>query len=791
MPMWFWNDELTEAELRRQIGEFHAKGLGGFILHPRTGLSRRIGYLTPEFFRLVKAAVTEAARLGLKVILYDEAGYPAGSARGRVVAQNPDWAAKCIFPLSHPVHGPARGFWRPNPGRALTQRLVSVTAARERADGTLDPDSWCGLAWDEHELVAYDLPAGDWLIVAVWEGHSGGTTRGAFAEEEDGHALAPPAADLLREDAMAFFIRCTYDAYYAHLQEHFGTTILAMFTDEPTPTGRINDERWRERIRPWTPGFLTHLQSWWPEDVKGWLPALWWDCGPRTTKFRTAFRSAVQARLTETFYDPISRWCRDHGVALTGHAAHSDEMSNLRTFQWPGQDIVWRMIEPGKPTALEGPDSVTAKAASSAARLGARRFNVVEVFGAYGWRLNFDEIKWLLDWHFVRGTNLIFPHAAFYSIRGRRTFESEPDVALHNGWWPHFGLLGDYGRRMCWLFSDGEQVCAVGVLSDGDHLSWRAAAVLHRHQQDFIFIDDRGLAEARVEGNRLVAGTQALRVIIVDAPGHASPAAVARLKEFRAAGGVVLPTWTETDLPGKVVAAVGREVEWVGPPARDLRVLHYRKGDLDFHLLSNEGETELAGEVKLQMEGRVEVWDALTGSTMPYPAKVVTNGGMRVSVCLPRRETLILAVDPASSPYTAAVAPMRPGATVAALEGPWMVADPEGRAVDAPGLGDWAKAKGWETFSGTLSYATSFALGDGPRPRFLDLGQVGDIAEVHLNGIPLGVRGWAPYLLDLGEAIRTGANQLEVKVTNSMANAYDGLQLPSGLIGPVVLRTGD
>ncbi|MEO2006552.1 MAG: hypothetical protein ABGY41_20930, partial [Candidatus Poribacteria bacterium] len=54
MPFWFWNDDLDENEIRRQIQEFHAKGFGGFIPHARTGLSRRIGYLTEGYFRLVR-----------------------------------------------------------------------------------------------------------------------------------------------------------------------------------------------------------------------------------------------------------------------------------------------------------------------------------------------------------------------------------------------------------------------------------------------------------------------------------------------------------------------------------------------------------------------------------------------------------------------------------------------------------------------------------------------------------------------------------------------------------------
>ena len=80
VPFWFWNDDLNEHELLRQLREFYAKGFGGVLIHPRIGLSRRVGYLTPEYFRLVRIVVAECERLGLKVVLYDEGGYQIGRA---------------------------------------------------------------------------------------------------------------------------------------------------------------------------------------------------------------------------------------------------------------------------------------------------------------------------------------------------------------------------------------------------------------------------------------------------------------------------------------------------------------------------------------------------------------------------------------------------------------------------------------------------------------------------------------------------------------------------------------
>ena len=95
IPLWFWNDDLQEEVLLEQLHAFYEAGFGGVAPHPRLGLSRRVGYLTDEYFRLLRLVVTEAARLGMKIILYDEGSYPSGTANGAVVAENPQYASQC------------------------------------------------------------------------------------------------------------------------------------------------------------------------------------------------------------------------------------------------------------------------------------------------------------------------------------------------------------------------------------------------------------------------------------------------------------------------------------------------------------------------------------------------------------------------------------------------------------------------------------------------------------------------------------------------------------------------
>ena len=111
----------------------------------------------------------------------------------------------------------------------------------------------------------------------------------------------------------------------------------------------------------------------------------------------------------------------------------------------------------------------------------------------------------------------------------------------------------------------------------------------------------------------------------------------------------------------------------------------------------------------------------------------------------------------------------------------------DGEPIPGLGLGDWSRHPGLELFSGTLCYRTVFDIASAADHGELDLGAVGDIAEALLDGEPAGVRMWAPYRIPLAGPVVAGRHTLEVRVTNSMANACEGAQLPSGLMGPMRL----
>jgi hypothetical protein len=94
-------------------------------------------------------------------------------------------------------------------------------------------------------------------------------------------------------------------------------------------------------------------------------------------------------------------------------------------------------------------------------------------------------------------------------------------------------------------------------------------------------------------------------------------------------------------------------------------------------------------------------------------------------------------------------------------------------------LESWTEDPRSEHFSGTGRYEIDFQLpGEYVRngvELFLDLGSVGNVAEVVLNGRNVGVAWMQPYQLPVTEAVRSGANHLTILVTNTLINYVSGM----------------
>ncbi|NUQ62663.1 MAG: hypothetical protein HUU20_09250 [Pirellulales bacterium] len=773
MPFWFWNDELDNAEIARQMAEFRRQGVFGFVIHGRIGLPQEIPYMGDRWLDHVRFAVDEAARTGMHVCLYDEGMYPSGSAHGAVVRSNSAFAAKGLSARSQEIDGPAK-LRIENP---VEGSLVAAVAARRNGDA-VDLD---GALVTDKPGEEMSLPEGQWRVVTFSCVSSGGRIRGVHFGEDDGQPGAPPAADLLDPDSVRAFLRFAYEPYYEKLKDHFGKTVFAVFTDEPSELGRGA----KRGLQPWTGSLADDFRRRRGYSLLPLLPALFMEAGPRTERVRQDFKLTLAERLDETYYQQLSQWCADHGVELTGHPSGSDEIRPLRLFQLPGQDMVWRWVLPGQPTMLEGANSTVAKCSSSVARHDARRRNANEIYGAYGWHLTMDEMKGLADWLMVRGVNLLYPHAFYYSVREQRAYERPPDLGMHNAWWPCYRQFADYTSRLCGLLTDSRQVCDVAVLSVANHLPWRAARWLFQNQVDFNYLEDwRLLEQSKLEGATMQVGAMTYRLVIVDHDEPLAAPVAASLDAFKKAGGLV--RYCRSEPTAELVSGLHRDLA-VEPPSPDLRYAHVQKYGMDFYLLTNEGEGPIDTAVTFRVRGKAEWFDPWTAEFHPAMAASEGQDGA-IRVRLRRRESLVLSIDPTQPPEKATPQPRTPSLE-APIDGPWKLADASGRQL-ARALDDWRVAPELTEFAGTLRYETAFDAATKPGKRYeLDLGGVGDWTVVWLNGRKVGVRFWAPYEFDVTESIRDGRNELRVEVTNSWANKHAPKDArASGLFGPVVLR---
>jgi hypothetical protein len=256
-----------------------------------------------------------------------------------------------------------------------------------------------------------------------------------------------------------------------------------------------------------------------------------------------------------------------------------------------------------------------------------------------------------------------------------------------------------------------------------------------------------------------------------------------------------------------------------GSLARRLAWTHRRGEGLDVYFISNQTGAQRELEASLRAAGRVpELWDAVTGERRAAPSWRIEDGRTLLPLRLAPAGSVFIVMRDAVERTGADAGPNwhdpRPAGEIA---GPWRVrfdvgiggpADP----VVFERLTDWTRHAdpAIRHYSGTAAYRNNFewnTAAHAARRVWLDVGRVGHIAEIAVNGIPCGVAWTDPYRVEITGALRDGANDILIEVTNPWRNRLIGdhglpeaervtfarapyrlegqpLQ-PSGLFGPV------
>jgi len=246
-----------------------------------------------------------------------------------------------------------------------------------------------------------------------------------------------------------------------------------------------------------------------------------------------------------------------------------------------------------------------------------------------------------------------------------------------------------------------------------------------------------------------------------------------------------------------------------------IRFVHRKDGNRNIYWVRNFSGKEVdTGIVLRDAKGTLTVMNPVNGKPV---FGALHNGKLHLGV----DDALFIVADPTVAPL-AEPTPLKPAGNVA-LDGPWMVSF-EGQ--DAPeGTLTWQTLSSFtesdepnvKYFSGIATYQNTFTLPKKNLPAGLsiDLGEVGQMADVFINGEHVDFLWKAPYQVNYEGKLKPGKNTIEVKVVNTWLNrligdgqpgveghsftpvAFYGVKslsqnmgtlIPSGLIGPVRLE---
>ena len=565
-PFWFWNGDMDEKEIVRQIREMAEKGVGGFFICARQGLE--IPYLSEQWFRLVAVAIEAAQSYELDVWLYDEYPYPSGMSGGEVILEHPDARHRQLLPHSLLVDGPQTLSYPLPWARVLYARAIPIDGTKA---APIDLAPYIGSAPSQsvfqstgltkytnkrfftaelQKQLVWDVPPGRWNITLFLE------------KEIDEFKYFGTYVDPCHKEAVQTFIATTYEPYAQHFRAHFGQTIKGFFTDEVGMLSHV----------PWSPRLPAFFREHYGHELLEGLPTVVYGQGEKIAQTRYQFFQSLHLLLRETYHQQVSNWCEQHALHYMTEVPSMRMTTQLYSYV-PGGDSAHEKVGRSLEWIIDNNAynlRADPKIASSlASQLGTERA-MIECFHSVGWSMTLQDAKWMLDRLTALGINFFVLHAFFYSISGLRKHDAPPSQFLQNPYWAYFRQLTDYAGRLCYAMSQGRAYVPVAIVHPttsfwtamgnpfhsfkycgNDPMEEQALERLKQdwaylckqlllHQIDYDHLDPELLAGASIEDGQLVIGQARYEVLILPPMTNLETAAWSHVKAFLAAGGKVI-----------------------------------------------------------------------------------------------------------------------------------------------------------------------------------------------------------------------------------------------------------
>lgn len=539
IPFWFWNGMQNESEISRQMELAKAGGLRGLAVHARKG--NKIEYMSERWLTLLRHTCMKARSLGLEIWLYDEEGFPSGTAGERLPRRGQEYQQKALT------------FKYINAREAATDPMLVKAFAADDLSQSVNP---VDLHPESMVLVFSKFFISDYI-------------------------------DALNRKVLDEFLKITHEIYWAKIPEFFGNPITAFYTDD------LNHLLIYGRDIPYlsyTDSLEDTFQKKCGYSILENLPALVENI-PGCEKIRFDYRQTVMHMFLDNYVMPMHDWCKMHGaLPLTGHLS-GDEGPMLKSICRFGSAMPFYDCEdiPGIDDYLAARRDnsymgtafndlgfsmiILCKQVSSVANQLKQGICSSEVLTSLGWGVPVEQQLAQIRFQQGLGINLIIPHDYSYSTAGVTKRDHPASYFFQQPWYHENKEIHDsvarsfqlISRGRCaakiavlnpvesgWIALDGERLSPgftckkKGMLSDTDFIEKKFAELslmlLKRHI-DFEYIDEDLLAKyGNVENASLKLGHASYDILILPEVISMRASTFELLKAFSAASGKIILT---------------------------------------------------------------------------------------------------------------------------------------------------------------------------------------------------------------------------------------------------------
>jgi hypothetical protein len=583
-PIWWWSGEkLERTRLRWQLEQFAAGGVYNLVILNLAPSGPLYGsdaddppFFSPAWWEIFLGVCADARELGVRLWFYDQIGFSGANLQGGLVREDPRLAGQWLASAVVEGEGPLTLAFPPagqplavvvtdlQTGQTVTIPAGDFQSPQLSGGGQL---SAAGASW--HYAPPQESGGGRWRLRLVY------VVRRGF--------------DYLGAAACARLLDTVHGEYARRAQAFFGDVIVGSFQDE-LPS-----------LPTWCEGFAAAFHTQHGYDLVATIGLLWEGEDAAAQAVRVHFHATRAALAEAAFFVPLFDWHTRYGLTCgfdqQGPARAGDPVETvtlyadyLKTHRWYGA--------PGSDHHGE------AKVHSSLAHLYGRPRVWIESFHSSGWGGTLEEtVDWLLPW-LRAGATLYDPHAVYYSTRGGWWEWAPPSTCWRQPYWRHYRLFAGAVSRLCYLLSQGEHVCDVGVLfptvtvqahttpegtmgavavhggaMPGALAAARAAhttytelvgrmvwfdarpGVLDRARRDFDVLDDDSIQRGAAAHGALAIGSERYRAIVLPGCVTLAEATAAVLCRFVEAGGLLVVVGA---LPAVGIGATTADAETAG-----------------------------------------------------------------------------------------------------------------------------------------------------------------------------------------------------------------------------------